>query len=337
MVQLFPDFFSANKKYLGVFLSINLRKQLTGPVEVQLMPTSKCDLNCLPCFPFVEESDMDSKLLPALFRSLDILRVGRLVLSGKRNSLLYPNIGFLLKETKKHRFKVGVILNNLTFQKSKLPLLSQFDFFYISMLACTPQSYELVHPNFPFSRFKESISVIKSIGSKAKRLNVTLFEQNYTDAISFLRVGGMLKCPVFFNKAVTPHKPEIEIKDKNHFLEILEQARAFAAKNHIQTNLNGINKTRFWLPPCYQGYWQTSVTASGSVIFCCRHPIKLGNIIENPLEKIWYSKPYGKLRQTRFHEGNCKQECLFRHINLGLSKFDITKNIPKIENIFKPY
>jgi len=314
------------KKYIGIFLSINLKRQLTGPLEVELNLTSKCDINCLSCFPILNRPDLDFGLIPGLFDSFDGLSVCRVILAGDKNCLLYPKISQLIGLAKKHRFRLGIILNNLSLTKRNLGLLEGFDFIYVSLLSCIKSSFGAVHPGMNYSRFGESVKVMKVLKKKIARINVVLFEQNYREIIDLLRFAKDLSLPIYFNLAVTKHKPQIEIRDKANLKRQINRGAVYAKKQGLCTNLGTIGRIVAEKPhiPCYLGYWQASISLTGDVFFCCRNRVVLGNIKKNSFENIWFSTKYSRLRNQRFKEDitSC-DECLFKHLNLRLSQYDL--------------
>ncbi len=308
------------KKLFLVGLSAFFNRQLTGPLEVLLSISNKCDIGCLSCFEFSNDPDMKFSVIKRLFNDLDKINTYRVILAGSKNPLEYEKLPELIEYAQNKKFELSIITNLLTFED--MYYLKKFDSFVVSLLAVTKSTFVKVFKNKKFEDQLKAIKNLKKYKKKIRRISVTLFEQNYEDLPHFLRFAKELKVPIFFNHAITSHKPFLEIQNLNKLAKFIKKGVKYSEENNIKSNIGELasynKKKRI---PCFAGFWQSFININGGVYYCCRNSQLLGDINKTSFIKIWYSKGYSKLRKTRYSpgEGDCS-ECLIAHINQKFSK-----------------
>ena len=306
-------------KKFKIGASICFNRQLTGPYEVLLSISNKCSLNCLPCFNLPEREDLDLPTIKRLFDNLDSIKTTRVILAGSKDPLEHKDINELIKYAKTKKFEFGVISNLLVFEN--IEKVKQFDSILVSLLAVSKPVFSKVFLNRKFETQKKAVDNLQKIKSKVRRISVTLFEQNYEDLLGFLELARKLSLPIYFNYAVTSHKPFLKIQNKKHFESLVKKGSVYSKEYHIKTNLQTLLLKRK-IVPCYTGFWQSFIESNGDVFFCCRNPVILGNIKTASFRKIWYSNAYDKLRKKRYSPGKCKyDECLLKSTNQRIANF----------------
>jgi MoaA/NifB/PqqE/SkfB family radical SAM enzyme len=297
----------------------------SGPQTVQFDVTNRCNNNCLCCWnnsPFLgdlpedrlkeKEDELPLKLIKKIFAELKGLGTKNLVLAGGGEPFMHPKIIDILGAAKKCNFRVSINTNfTLIDEKIAKKLVDlKIDLIHVSLLAGTPKTYAVVHPNKTEETFLRIVRVLRYMVEERNRryqngpipqphidLYYVIFNKNYrdiramTDLAMDLRVNTLEFTPI----DVIPGKTDVLLLNEPQKKEVLESVIAQKVRLEEFNRQNGgkvtfieqydpfikrlsaenavkgqYESTTIVQQPCYVGWAFARILANGNVTPCLK-------------------------------------------------------------------
>ncbi|MHA2336501.1 MAG: radical SAM protein [Candidatus Hodarchaeales archaeon] len=322
------------------------KKVLYQPTDIQIEPTSKCNLNCLMCgrrFLSRKNGNMSLEVFRKIIGQFPFLRW--ITLQGVGEPLLNPDLFDMIEFAKAKKIRVRFSSNGtlLTNEKIQKIFASRLDYLTISMDGATSKTYNEIRSGANFSSVLDNIknlmetkkklredNLVVAIDMVAMRSNLEdlpkLVELVHSLDIKKLNVRqmGFQQKDNYVNKDT---KDQTQLINESLFFEdsvktknIFRRAQKLSEKLDIELHLPTSSKnTENFL--CRWPWLKTYITFDGYVTPCCVCPdkdeISFGNILEHSFKEIWNSKKYQDFRSKVISSevpDTC-QECM-RPINL---------------------
>ena len=296
-----------------------------GPYSVMIDIEDECDLHCKMCYfhsPFIEEKFRDSFTrmefsdFANLITEFTHLRVKKLILCGKGEPFLHPEIAEMIKLVKSQGFYLNIFTNGIHINEKYLKVILDFkvDRLTFSIHAGDEDTYYRVHPTAPEGAFSKIETILKRI-NKFKEENrsklpylkfvYVIYKDNYRNINEMIKFARKHRANEILFKPVQlfPQQKELSM-DESDITWLIDEIRKL--KIDIKNNLNNYiwsltnkksSETNTRKRLCFLPWYQSVIATNGDVLFCTYNQIKMGNIKENKFSKIWFSRDYQKLRK----------------------------------------
>lgn len=336
--------------YPYLLLASNLKlKPLFGPYSVMVDIEDECDLHCRMCYfhsPFIEEkfkasfTRMEFSVFKNLIAEFNYLRVKKLILCGKGEPFLHPEIMRMIKLVKENNFILHIFTNGIHITKDVLEeLLSlKVERLIFSLHAGDYETYKNVHPEYPekFEHIEKILFEIKEYKRKyrSKKPYIKIVNVIYKD--NFQKISEMIKFArrycvdeiMFKPLQVYPQQREMELQpqDIKYVIDNLSACR-WKFKNNIKKYLGYISSQlkgdspvnlRGTIPEkrkCFLPWYQAVIMTSGDIVFCTYNQIRIGNIYDNNFSRVWFSDKYQDMRKN-LPCGKCPGSVVYPFLNV---------------------
>jgi len=266
---------------------IESKRAFIGPTTVQLHITDLCNIACRYCWYWAPGSalrptgknHLPFDVFERFARDCADLHVDAINLSGQGDPTLHPHFYDILRHLE-HSFTVK-ILSNGTFPIERCRDILRADHIVINLGEADRESYRaLVGRDF-------FIKVIKNIKELARLKNE--FNPNFIIEVVFIETllnkESLLKTESLVRKlgANVIRKKMAEFSDHNRHIMVSNQEE----KSEVAGE---------W-PPCYHGWFYSSIKLNGEVNVCCfMQRLTMGNIYKTGFKEIWESDAYSHVR-----------------------------------------
>jgi len=313
-----------------------------GPRVFHLDMTNDCNTNCLFCWFHspLSKNRPDARLLDEkwkktylnieLAKSLihDLSKLGAkedLVLSGKGEPVLHPEIVDVIAEAKNSGISVTLFCNGIELEEKlrAAAIEEQVDILYVSVSAATYTTYRRLHPRQPSDEFGAIVkNVAEFIGERNRRGTgrphvvwvMVLCYTNAHEILAFYELGKALGVDLvrFQLMAAEPYNKGLAIRQEQ-FEDIVEQvgrARAIEQAGgpkiveniglqleYLKTGNVDWTKGYFETRPCTAGWMFSRAWAGGEVSFCCS-PKVIASIEDVSFYDLWWSETYRRYRRA---------------------------------------
>jgi len=223
----------------------------TGPWQVQIDLTNRCNNNCLACWcnsPLLGEAAMDPgtkaktlafETVVDLIDELEGMGVRNIYLTGGGEPFMHPRILDIMRHVKKRQMHLGMSTNFTLVDKKIAAHLVDIgiDQMNLSLWAATPATYKKLHPNKDYTTFSKIEAMIDHI-YQLKRQKKTAYPRlemynviniyNYHELQSMLefafqhRMDGVTFAPIDTIQGKTDGLV-LSAKDKSALLDSLKQ------------------------------------------------------------------------------------------------------------------
>jgi MoaA/NifB/PqqE/SkfB family radical SAM enzyme len=327
------------------------RRAFCGPEIVQFDITNRCNNNCLCCWnnsPLLGELTSEEKierqqelpldLVKKTIQELSQLRTRTLFFAGGGEPFMHPDFMEILRCAKYYNMRVFINTNFILLDEEKLfdSVDLKIDLIHVSILAGTPQTYVLIHPNKKeedFYRIRDSLLYLATL-KDIKRvcdpsgphidMYYVIFNKNYheIDAMVELAIKVRANSMEFVPIDIIPGKTDVlllnrkqikivrnSIKGQIKKLERLEDEHLFHIPFIQNVNLffkrlssKNADKGEYEeitvsKMPCYVGWAFARILADGTVTPCLKaHHISIGNIYHRSFKEIWNSPKQEEFR-----------------------------------------
>ena len=330
-----------------------------GPEIVQFDVTNRCNNNCLCCWnnsPLLGEPSHEWKqerecelpfdLVRRTIAELKELGTKKLFFAGGGEPFMHPQFLDILRFAKECGMQV-FMNSNFTLVDEKMAeelVRIKVDLIHVSMLAGSPQSYVLMHPNKTETAFFRIKEVLQHLAVEKERtcqsayphidLYYVICNTNYLDIKIMVDLAMEVKANSleFTPVDVIPGKTDALLlteeqraqvlrevraqhdrldamnKEHNALITFIEQYDAFV-KRLSSTDATGghYESSIVTAMPCYVGWAFSRIMATGDVVPCLKaHKLKVGNIYRQSFTDIW----------------NGIEQQLFRHKTFALDGTD---------------
>ncbi|TBR43558.1 radical SAM protein [Marinomonas agarivorans] len=193
-------------------------QRLTGPVVVDLDPTTFCDLACPECISagVLNKGQFDKGRVIELAKELILSGVQAVVLIGGGEPLMHKSIGAIIDILHQAGVKIGLVSNGTLIHRYLQPLSQKMDWVRISMDAGSQAVYDRYRPSGrKQSVFPKVIENMRLLAARKTgilgysyllmyRLNDdgTILDSNYSDVLNAARLAKDIGCDYFEVKAM---------------------------------------------------------------------------------------------------------------------------------------
>jgi len=195
-------------------------KRLTGPVVVDLDPTTFCDLACPECISsgVINKGQFDKNRVVELTKELVLAGVQAVVLIGGGEPLMHKSIGSIIEILHRAGIKIGLVSNGTLIHRYIEPLGQMMDWVRISMDSGSQEVYDCYRPSGrKESVFPTVVDNMRLLASRKKasvtlgysyllmfRLddNGNLIDSNYMDVLNGAKLAKDIGCDYFEVKAM---------------------------------------------------------------------------------------------------------------------------------------
>lgn len=363
MLKLNKALFALNevKQLLAVPLSFRINTPLTSPTLANIFLTSRCDSRCIMCDFWKPETTQPRELSTnewfSVFSQIKELGIKMVSVSAEGEVLMRRDIFKLLGRLGKLGIPYSVNTNLLSASPERAKRLVDCGVTSImtSIDSATPSGYHRIRGiKNGLHKVLKAIENIKktgleniSIGSVCMIENVdelaNIAELGRSIGISGVRYTAMQQQG--FAKDRNPEvtkryrNPQFLAELSNQIEQIIEFKKKYGIINNTDVYLRGIPESyvsNHYLPiPCIQGYYRIKILQDGAVSIC---PIMgnravLGNVREQSIMNLWYSKRAGDIRKMIF-KGMCPTCWLSCYIEDNL-RFSLNHAVSANFNLLK--
>lgn len=303
--------------------------------HVQWHITNDCNLRCQHCYQedFSREKDLDwihlKKVSDHLLSTLKEWGFSACIHLTGGEPFLKPELFTLLKYLDDHPEveESGIITNGFFLGEEKIKTLSTFPKLKkikISLDGATPETNDSIRGKGSFSKVIQSLFRIKDKSPFKIILMFTVMKRNFRELADFIKFSQELGVDGLIIERFIPWgrgKKRIEEVltkgDWNEFGEKLCNLFSIEEKNLLLTFqafqvVLGKEGPELLGAPCVLGKDGLCILPNGEVLPCRRFPIPIGNLLKDPLKKIWEeSELLASLRRKENLKGKCR-ECEWR-------------------------
>jgi MoaA/NifB/PqqE/SkfB family radical SAM enzyme len=337
-------------KKIKVALGLITRKVLTGPIEVSVDLTRRCNLDCIMCWwhtPLLRQTpplewlnqEIDYEIFKQLICDFKKIKVKRINLGGQGEPFLYTKLLEAIEFAKRAGIEVALITSGFFFNKDNIKAIFDLkvDWIDVSLQAATEQTYLKTHPKQQrgtFSRIKEQLLLLSQLkkGSHSViptvRLIHVICNLNYHEVVKIVELAKDVGVEsVGFKRMSVIPETKVLLLNKEQLeglRDLLDKAEARALELGIDNSISnyrkyileglttGVYTTDFYsLIPCYAGWYSARILENGDVIPCCGcFDIIFGNVNVSSFIDIWSSQEYHRFRQQSIRMD--KQELIKR-------------------------
>jgi len=287
--------------------------------HIQWHITESCNLRCKHCYQekFEQKEDLSFEEIQKLFNHLiqflrDKNRKLTVDITGGE-PLLHKDFWKILDMLEENNTvsRCGIITNGTLLDKNTIKLLSEVKKLKVIKVSCEgveKNVYEYFR-HFPFEKFLNTLENLSNFHGE-KLLIFTLFETNADQVMKLFETIEKFNLDGFIVERFFPMGKGYQLKDltihkktwktviKNLFEacdilwdpEIVSQYRGFKVlKKNSEYQLFGA--------PCIIGKDGCAIMHNGDVYPCRRFPLKIGNAVLEPFEKIWDNNRGRKIKK----------------------------------------
>lgn len=193
-------------------------ERLTGPIVVDLDPTTFCDLACPECISsgVLNKGQFDKERVVELTKELVLSGVQAVVLIGGGEPLMHKSIGAIIEILHKAGIKIGLVSNGTLIDRYLQPLSQMLDWVRISMDAGSQEVYDRYRPSGrKQSVFPKIIANMRQLAASKKGIlgysyllmyrlddKGKLIDSNYLDVLNAAQLAKDIGCDYFEVKAM---------------------------------------------------------------------------------------------------------------------------------------
>ena len=290
-----------------------------GPKYLFLDLYPRCNLLCAFCNGQKPASPATAPFLryDALARVIDEaaeLRVEEVLLTGDGEPTLHPDFARIIARLRSAPVSIGMTTNG-AFAERLQPSVAAVHYLNINFSAPDEALYRRVQNPAGPSLYGRVVRNIRMLARRARtrsregKLTLVYIVNalNYKavlGALAFARGAGV-PAVKFRRMEPTPDNKKIELSQsqRRELLDIIARA---PAGDPVEHNLPDLR--RQFAPPgrrlalmkaCFTGYFNASVGIDGTVVACCANAaLRMGNISEATLRRIWESSAARRVRQA---------------------------------------
>jgi len=289
------------------------------PRAVYIDVSALCNLRCEMCrirlLPREPSSLMSFERFKKIIGQFQPHRTRHIIIPGRGEALLNPDLIEMLKYAKKSGFKTELFTNATLIDKHNVEdLVTSLDSVHFSVDGCQKETYEAIRKGADFYNVLDNISLFSNIARNLSSrvdtwINFVAMSGNYREVVDLVSLAHKLRLKNvrisivkknFAVEAMPSYDKKMNgllLKD-NQISYLLEEARQLSKKYGI----------KFWLEPstpiastCTFPWWGCFISRDGFVTPCCRCPdpsfINFGNLLETPFSEIWNNTKYKEFRR----------------------------------------
>lgn len=302
------------KTYRNYLYALFKAKKATLPVEIQIEPSSVCNLKCKICN--LSKSNEKTKFL----KPTDLTRLIKQIkplksinFTGMGESLLNPDLITLIKIAHHHQIQTSLITNGqlLTRSISNKLVGEKVNAISFSIDSGNPTTYEQIRLGAKYETLINNIKYLVATNKIHKSpikiiINVVLLKTNLTELSHIYKIIDLAK--KIGIRYITFQNPNI--MDHNFTNKTIKQKYrsilSYSKQNNISITLPEIKINKNC---CYYPWIYPQITASGELLPCCIIPqfdqyqkiinnYSFGNIFSDNFINVWNSKKASIFRNS---------------------------------------
>lgn len=293
---------------------------LPAPFRVDLALTYRCNNSCLHCYSKSprETEELTTEQWKEVLRIIKGLGIPQVTFTGGEPTLRHDLVE-LVSETQRLGIVSGVVTNGTLLDEELSGKLAEagMDYIQITLESSVPSVHDSVTGvEGSWERTVEGIRNAVKTGVYVS-VNSTLMRANYEtikDTIKFVADLGVhgysLNRLIYSGKArlIEGLEPPID-----EIAKLVSEAKELCIEYDLDFNWYGVTRycemdpMGLGLGPkfCSACSINIAIEPDGSVIPCQSHYFKLGNILKDKWEDIWYSEECVKIRDAKYVGGAC--------------------------------
>jgi len=322
---------------LKMYLSRKLNRPLLIPNLFMLSLTDNCNLVCKMCGcsesakRYKGEELSTEEILNTIEQIADWSKGAEVVFSGGE-PFIRKDIFKLIDSVCRRKLKLSINTNGSFIDKVAAEKLTSYPVYHInfSLDGDNPKTNDAIRGPGVFLRVLEALQFINEAKQKNETpfpllsLNVTIMKENIAGISNLIPLAKKYKVNNVFFQPVVLDNTNVQKSDESicpdqselgFLTEVLKKVAWEAAREGIYAQLPDLQLLGDYFMPaennslkrkwrCFVGYNRMSISSFGHVYSCSE---KFGEIRENTLKEIWYSKKAAGIRK-KFN--NCKKFCL---------------------------
>ncbi len=325
------------KDNLKMYLSRKLNRPLLPPSLFMISLTDNCNLGCKMCAcaesakKYKGEELNTEEIINTIEQIVAWSKQAEVVFSGGE-PFIRKDIFRLIDSVCSKKLRLSINTNGSLIDKETADKLVSYPVYHInfSLDGDNSKTNDAIRGQGVFSKVLEAIKFISAAKKKngsiypLVSLNVTMMKENITGISNFVPlakehdVNNVFFQPVVFDntnvqgesESICPNENELE-----NLIAILKKVGLESKGEQLYIQIPDLALLRdYFLPAkvdtskrkwrCFVGYSRMSISSFGHVYSCSE---KFGEIRENSLKEIWYSKKAVEIRK-KFN--NCRKFCL---------------------------
>ena len=297
---------------------------------IQWHITNLCNLRCRHCYQddFSKKNDLDWVEIEKVYgHLLDTMRewgkTACIHLTGGE-PLLKPELFPLLADLDRHPMvkELGIITNGLLLDQEMMRRLSRFPKLKkikISLDGGDAKTNDSIRQEGAFDKVMENLPLIEAAGRFEVLFMFTAMKRNFRSLSSLFKLCQTAGVDGLIIERFIPLGRGREIQDevlgREEWKEMVGMLADFASIGEAEQSLLPYQAFQISFSeeepellgaPCVIGVDGLCIMPDGTVFPCRRFPVSIGNLLNNPLRKIWEeSDLLEKLRRKETLKGKC--------------------------------
>jgi MoaA/NifB/PqqE/SkfB family radical SAM enzyme len=263
--------------------------KLPEPAEVQLVPTNRCNHNCLFCAyrssrSYVSQlfdchDEIDPHRLTGLVHEFKKAGVSAILFAGGGEPTIHPAFRDALETALDLGLSVGLLTNGSTLHALPIEDLARMAWMRVSVDSATEGTHARIHgtPETEFGRMLESVKRVARIKGRRPEVGMgfVVCPENWMEAGDFVRLGAEIGVdnvrlsPMFFDDAVEAHMSyfgQVSVLIAAAEQDVRGKIRVF---NQFGRLLDSLSLRRPEFDTCDYSRLVTYVGADLNVYTCC--------------------------------------------------------------------
>lgn len=303
------------------------------PVEIQVEPSSVCNLKCQMCVVSLAAPQVGVTLIsPSNFSSLltQLPSLRAVNLTGIGESLLNRHLEEMIQAAQQRNIRVSFITNGqlLDNDRAEKVIRSGVNTISISLESGQAEVYELIRRGASFAKLERNTALllakIRETYSKATVvLNVVLLKENLENVESLRQIIDFAsRLGIKDVTLQNPHDLEangtlVYFKEKKEVLaSLLLELKTYAAEHHVNVTPPNVDLKE---GACYYPWVYPQITAAGELLPCCLivqfdkpevivNKYSFGNVFKGGFAQSW-NGPRAKLFRKSLKEHQPNEFC----------------------------
>lgn len=307
------------------------------PLSMEILPTNKCNLNCLWCIDRHFHNTDEIALAPLLGFIEDFAEMGgkSITWSGGGEPGIYPYIKKAIRHASRHGLDQGMMTNG-NFPTGLVPIIGQnLEWVRISLDTANSSTYKRIKGVNALPRVRNNIKDLSKHPIKVN-VNVNLSKQNERDLFMTAQEAKKWGADVFQLRPVLPCPAEksiyipCDLKEIVGSLKTLEDSNFFVSVSYDK--FNELMKPRSY-DSCRYHNFIFILNANGDVCVCAyrlyEDDFTFGNIYEHSLPQIWNSEKWQEVIENtnNMDFSKCQACCKGHELNKYLHALTITNGL----------
>lgn len=302
-------------------LGIVAGRAVTGPYDVQIDVTNRCNSRCVMCWlysPFSKTrmagsqagAAMKMKSFKDIVDSLRDCGTSRVTIGGAGEPFMHKDIIRMIRYAKGAGLEVKIVTNGtmLTGRMAEDIVEAGLDELNVSLHAATPEVFSAVRKSTPGSFFAitDALSALAALDGPDVTITNVIFKYNFREIEKMVDLGVAVgadslffkkMCPIEGGEALMMGEKETAVLAR-HIDGISPQKLGMISNNLSDLKDECMNPASRRSMPCYAGWLFSKILVDGRVVACCEEYNGVMGVIGEGknFKDVWNSEKYRKFR-----------------------------------------